>query len=785
LVSPGSEAEGDRPLSPLSPTKQQVSGIAHVARLVHYMDGSNINNLETITNTLLDVSASKEEWIALWTSSHFVKFLEYAVDVKKCSLDLDKFVCTHEYVKPMLPPVILQKITDTCSESKQPAKPASGFWGNGEIPERFRENREMFVLMQMGQKIAETKREIERALGYHARHVLRGKTSVSDIRNSLEHELRTVPCGKCTACININYLKRSLQLRAADWESIEKSIDSYHSHMLQIALIKYVKEHATSLKQKSYIKTCDCIVKEYLQKQLADRSAAHFSVEQKNRVHREVLGKLEELALKTDEDVSLQEKFEKDLRDAYGNNPEVWKMLKQQKLSLKEILGQGMDSSEKQCMERFQLAMVGLPHKLLERRKTECYDNELVSELKQRVSEVLEEFDAETHKLPNSTRTHLHTWAQQQLLHEVEKIQAEWDKKHSASALLENNKQVYKQIVDTLLTHGITQKAVAELVARNVLNRIKQQATGAEINYRIRYVLDLPWIASSEEIRYQYFKELALEVQIGDKKRAIRDFHNSKHGIESWYAKKIEERYKAASNDRIFDKEFEARMHIYCRRISEAKNVAEIVSMTDSAGAGIVSDLFQTQVLDASEFAAFKDAISSLTAQKKKDCEVFESCYSPSKDRDLMSRLGCTEGCYWCRALCWGERGHDEHVDDTRIHHSSHQPSGLGGTFSVTSRNLVAVSCQMISDDRLMDFRGLSHIPWKVAKAEHFSDWKFSKHYNEKFDELMRWFMQELHNDIAQSSKSVLPATAAELQRYGCAGLKLNEIMQRIEEKIS
>ena len=731
---------------------------------------------------MFNVSASKDEWVALCTSSDFVKFLEYAAEVKECCLNLDKFLSTHEYLQPLLPPVILFKITITYIESKQPAKPAYGFWENGEIPERFRENREMFVLMQTGQRIAETKREIERALAYHARHVLRGKTSVSDIRNSLDDELRTVPCVKCTACININYLKRSLQLRAADWESIEKSIDSYHRHVLQIALIKHVEEHAISLKQQSYIAKCDIIVKEYLQKQLAGRTAAHFSVEQKNRVHRDVLDRLEELALKTDEDVSLREKFEKDLRDAYGDSPEVWKLIKQQMLPLSELLGQGMDSSEQQCMERFQLAMVGLPHKLLERRKTECYDNELVSELKQRVSKVLEEFDAETHKLPSSTRTHLHAWAQQQLLHEVEKIQAEWEKKHSASAMLEDNKEVYKQVVDTLLTHGFTQKAAAELMAHNVLKRIKQQATEAEIRYRIRCILDLPWCASSEEIRYQYFKELALEVQRGDKKRALHDFLYPKHGIESWYVKKIEERYKAASNDRIFDKEFEARMHINCRNISEAKNVAEIVSMTDSAGAGIVSDWLQSRALDPSEFTAFKDTVSSLIAQEWKHYEVFESSYSPSKNRDLMSRLGCTEGCYWCGALCWGERGHDEHVDETRIHHSSHQPRGLHTTHKIDTRILVAESCHQLNDDHPVVFRHLPEMPWKVAKAEHFGDWKFSKHYNEKFDELMRWFMQELHGDLARSSdQSLLPATAEDLQRYGCVGLNLHDIIQHIE----
>jgi len=337
-----------------------------------------------------------------------------------------------------------------------------------------------------------------------------------------------------------------------------------------------------------------------------------------------------------------------------------------------------------------------------------------------------------------------------------------------------------------LLEQGFTETALVQLIAHIILKFTKQLATEAEISHRIRSVLDLPWIASSEEIRLQYFKELALEVQRGDKKIAVRDFRDSKSGIESWYAKKIEERYKAVSWDRIFSKEFEVRIRIYRRMISETKNVAEIVSIVSlahTAGVGIVSDWPETQTFDPSEFDAFKNAILTRIDQKKKEYEVFERRYSSSKNTDLMSRLGCTEGCYWCRALCWGERGHDEHVDDTRIHHSSHQPRGLRGTHQ-KSKHLGVRSCHMSNDDDLVDFRQFRKMPWKVAKAEHFSDWKFSKHYNEKFDELMRWFMQELHNDIAQSI-SVLPPTAARLQRYGCVGLNLHEIMQRIKEQMS
>ena len=562
----------DGPSGQRAPTRKKAVSVANVARLIRCMDGSNKNNLVTITRTMLNVSISKEECTKLGTSFDFVNFLEYAVDVKECCLNLDKFFRAHEYMKALLPPVILQKITITCNECKKPHKRTDIFWENGEIPERFRENREMFEFVLKGRRIAEIERATEIALQYHVKGV---REPISE--QSVEDELRKVPCGECKACDDIAVLMRPMQ-RMPDWHLIQKSVDNHHRQVLLKTVRNHIQEYDTRNKRESCIAKCDIIVKEQIQQQLARRSAGQFTAEQKNQIHQELAGKFDECALQIELEVT----------------------------------------------------------------------------------------------------------------------------------------EDYKEIVDMLLEQGFTETALVQLIAHIILKFTKQLATEAEISHRIRSILDLPWIASSEEIRLRYFKELALEVQRGDKKRAVRDFDDSKSGIESWYAKKIEERYNDASGDRIFSEEFEVGIGIYRRMISETKNVDEIVSivsLTHTAGAGIVSDWPETQAFDLSEFDAFKNAILTRIDQKKKEYEVFESCYTPSKDRNVMSRLGCTEGCYCCGALCWGERGHDEHVDDTRIHHSSHQPIGLRGSHASESRHLRVRSCHMYKDDNLVNFRQFRKMP--------------------------------------------------------------------------
>jgi len=76
-------------------------------------------------------------------------------------------------------------------------------------------------------------------------------------------------------------------------------------------------------------------------------------------------------------------------------------------------------------------------------------------------------------------------------------------------------------------------------------------------------------------------------------------------------------------------------------------------------------------------------------------------------------------------------------------------------------------------------------ILWLEAKEKHFSDWKFDKHYNSKFDELMRWFFYELHHDIAKTSETLKHATNEDLEENNCTNLQYDDIMSRIEQEIN
>jgi hypothetical protein len=73
---------------------------------------------------------------------------------------------------------------------------------------------------------------------------------------------------------------------------------------------------------------------------------------------------------------------------------------------------------------------------------------------------------------------------------------------------------------------------------------------------------------------------------------------------------------------------------------------------------------------------------------------------------------------------------------------------------------------------------------WAEAKQNHFFDWKFDRHAVKKFDELMRWFFQELHRTLRPQTKIVKPATDDDLQRYECTGLQIHGIIHRMKQEV-
>jgi hypothetical protein len=131
-----------------------------------------------------------------------------------------------------------------------------------------------------------------------------------------------------------------------------------------------------------------------------------------------------------------------------------------------------------------------------------------------------------------------------------------------------------------------------------------------------------------------------------------------------------------------------------------------------------------------------------------------EICFmSPSDDKLVMDRLGCTHACPLCSALCWGQRGHGEDSGETQKHHTCHLPMGLSGRMHRDSKELLSMSChnnkrstKLWVDDELMSWESMQ-------KLDRYKNWIYRTHVNKKFNDLMNWFCCKLHESIAQNKK--------------------------------
>jgi len=365
-------------------------------------------------------------------------------------------------------------------------------------------------------------------------------------------------------------------------------------------------------------------------------------------------------------------------------------------------------------------------------------------------------------------------------------MQNAWDKKNKPSSILKENKEYYVQTINTRLEHGFTCAAEGQIIGQHLLKVTQQKALDAENTEKTRAVRGLVWMTNCEKVRLQYLKHLADEVRRGQKKAALAYFCDPTTEIEAWYKTVVNE-YRSETFGETFAKTFETEFSSVLRKIENASDNNEIVSIAQSAN---MESLYYQPSCDISKdhVSVMKDEITNtMEANKKKFCDLDGSMLShTSDDADVMKCLGCTRTCFWCGALCWGQRGHEADQGETRKHHSSHQPGGLVGSKDAYTHHLRAVPCHEMTDDWRVYFGEYqdSGMPWPAAKVKHFSDWKFDRHCISKFDELMRWFFYELHRDIAKHSESAKPATKEELEKYNCTNLKYKDIMDRIDQEI-
>ena len=537
-----------------------------------------------------------------------------------------------------------------------------------------------------------------------------------------------------------------------------------------------------------------------------------FTDEKREQITAEILAKLSETARNKNDDKTVRQKIVDAILFDYGQSPDILDRFNSEFGKFEEAVQSEKvhESKLKKLGQKFKEYIFGNESakvveylksmtdsvlcKMVDQRQADCYEHGMVSELKRELTNQLDAFGSHKRKLNPEQKLNIHVWTLQMFCKHMEHMQAAWDKKNKPSSILEENTDRYVQIINTRLECGFTCLAEGRIIGQHLLRGAQEKAIIAENNEKIRAVESLIWTTNSEKVRLKYFKHLAEQVRVGKQDAALAHFGDPTKRIEKWYKKTVDQ-HRSDSFGATFRDTFIREFASVRQRVENAKDSDCIVSLAKQYNAFLElqsyqpSSIFEADTNSAEDLETMKtEIVRIMDANKNKFWDVDDRVFSPpSADKGVMARLGCTARCFWCGALCWGQRGHEDDLGETKKHHSSHQPSGLVGTCDKYSDHLLAQPCHEYTNDTRVHFGEYleSGIPWKDAKEKHFSEWKFDRHYIAKFDELMRWFFQELHHSIANKTENLKPATNEDLERYNCTDLSFDDIMGRIEQEIT
>ncbi|CAG8572898.1 4091_t:CDS:2 [Cetraspora pellucida] len=370
-------------------------------------------------------------------------------------------------------------------------------------------------------------------------------------------------------------------------------------------------------------------------------------------------------------------------------------------------------------------------------------------------------------------------------------VQYKWDKDNTPLSVLKQRKDEYIEMIKLRLQYGHSLIYRGHLTGAYLLRAIHKKAIDAENRDRRDDVLSIPWMKNSETIRLKYFIELAEQIHNGDKENATQHFLIPQKRIEEWFKNNVNN-YTKKEKGRKYKETFDTEFDCVYQKIRNYKSYEDIKEFVNKYMTQVDGLDWQLNIKDNSiteKFNLFHEAIiKELNTKRNGHYQLEEESLPNLSDDELIKkRLGCTEPCYWCGAMCWGERGHDENSDETKIHHSSHQPGGLNGTKFTSSKKLVAIACHNRPDGRRMKYKGTKKA-WGDLKSTDFKDWRFGPHYKNDFNEIMCWFFEMLHEDLAKRFY-VKPADESELENHGCLNKDYYKIIsvlrQCLENKCS
>ncbi|RUP48911.1 hypothetical protein BC936DRAFT_143662 [Jimgerdemannia flammicorona] len=435
-----------------------------------------------------------------------------------------------------------------------------------------------------------------------------------------------------------------------------------------------------------------------------------------------------------------------------------------------------------------------LPRRLLDDQESDHFKTGDVRVLHKRITESITKFERQFNvKLTSAFKHTLQVYVLKKFIVEMEQIQRKWDDQNSPVRILGRMEKEYRSTIDKRLLYGFSFASEGYIVGEYLFRAIMQKAENAGNEARVNSVLGLSWILNSQNVRLLYLRELAVEVQRGRLQKAILFFRNPKHRIDQWFKSKVDA-HVFTETEEEFDTTFDNEFRQVRQKISNGDTIQKMqnfIKHYTTNGVDWIEYTPDEKLIKgaiASDVDVFRESILKVldneeTMRRYRENGTFTN---PSQDERVMRRLGCTEACFWCGALCWGERGHYNNTDNTRKHHSCHQPAGLAGTHNRKTNELRAMACDKRKDDAIVHW-GDYHtdgITWRETKLhEDFKGWKFQAHSMNQFNTLMRWFFFKLHKRLAYEL-DMQPSSPSDLSENNCVDTNLISILATIEQNV-
>ncbi|CAG8626245.1 11083_t:CDS:2 [Gigaspora margarita] len=681
------------------------------------------------------------------------------------------------------------------------------FWEsvkNEHFAVQFKNLREMYEHIERGELIEKVKEAINAAFQSHTEkcsELIRRKTlhwaydkSLSsdslhkECTENIEEELSKTELDNCNECKKVLETKGELENYLNDKEECKsvtlRTIKDHSRRRQETMKVQLTQELNAGLIREDCTREFRDVITRRLKEELKKRQpSSQFDKNERNKIADDIWNELRRLAGDKTNVSPVRTRIKIEVKEVYSNVETVYHKFE---ASSKPNI-QNKSSEIENLMEKLQ----GLPEEILKEKNAIKFEHGMISILKKKVGTIITEFSEKgliKHIWIKQNRWGIHLHALENFYEKMQDAQHKWDDNYDLLKILDRKEDEYRVLINYRLQHGFTYASEGSIIAEYLLKAIRKKALNSGNEKRMREILKINWMNSTEHARLKYFKHLAEEVQEHEFNDALIHFENPEVKITEWFKYEVNNIYSEISHEeytRIFEQEFKETTS----KISNYKTIEEFqnfVKSYEGCEYKMPAEINETNDPDVDAVDALRDSMLETLRDQREKYEVRPSFKEPSEYELVMEKLGCTKSCTFCGAICWGSRRHEENTDDTKRHHSCHQPSGLRGTNHKDGNVLDSTPCHLRADDTLVCWGAegnRSWIKWGDAKQKHFTGWLFLPHNKINFNNLMCWFFQELNSNIAEKY-GLIKASEEDLQNNKCINLDYDQIMKDLNVEI-